>query len=206
MACVVGLLLGVTSTASAKTKTLGVTLRCTQSDGLTANTCFTLGQSADGGGKSIKLDTVDPAGTTGVAFDNWWCQRLENVQQLKISTQDPVTAGSPRISILLSSDVTGPAGTAGCNSSNQDGHTLFLSPLYCASANSNGWRMSNWRSDTSCTIFDENGVGYAGWNAYTATHPNEYIWFAFVVQDGPPQPAAINYVDRIQLDSQLFTK
>lgn len=202
--CAVSLLMGVMSTSASagKTKTPGAVLRCVQADGLTQNPCFSAGSSADGGGQSIKLDTVNANGTTGVAFDNWWCQKLESVQQLKISTQEPVTAGSPRISMYLSD--------ANCTltyDANSNPNTLFLSPYYCNSSNANGWRMSNWRSDASCTLFYNNEpTGYAGWNAFTASHPNMTIWFAFVIQDGDPQPPAINHVDRIQLDTQLFTK
>lgn len=192
----VGLLLGVgATTADARVKK-NAELRCVQQDGFTVNPCFTSGPdqpSADGGGKSIKLDgrPENPTATSGVAFDGWWNQTLESVQQLKISTHEPVTGGSPRISIYLSDIVDGPVT-----------HTIFLSPFYCGSSNSNEWRMSNWRSDPSCIIWDEAGLSYTGWNAYTAAYPGLVIWFAFVIQDEPQ----LSYVDRIQLDSKLFTK
>ena len=204
IACALGLLLGVTSGASARTKTPGAALRCVEADGSTVvQQCFTQGDSADGDRKAITVDGTGAHPISSIAFDNWWCQTLESVQQLKISTQEPVTPGSPRISIYLSDDVTGPTGTAGCNSSTWNGHTLFLSPYYCNSSNGNGWRTSNWRGDSSCTLFyDTEPTGYAGWDAFTAAHPNTYIWFAFVVQDEPQA----SRVDRIQLDSTLFTK
>ena len=96
VACTAALLIGFSPAASAgKVKTQPVTLECNDFNGAIVP-CFSNGPSADGGRRSIALD--NPDGVTGVAFRNWWCQKLESVQQLKIATQEPVSAGTPRIS------------------------------------------------------------------------------------------------------------
>src|SRR5437868_1704525 len=112
--CAAAVLLGFSPSANAgKVKTQPVTLECNDFNNAIVP-CFSGGPSADGGRRSITLD--NPAGVTGVAFRNWWCQRLETVQQLKISTQEPVSAGTPRISILLST-TGGDVDSASCNAS-----------------------------------------------------------------------------------------
>ena len=157
---------------------------------------FTKGTSADGDRQAISLDgtaTASPSAIDAVSFENWWGQQLSAVQQLKISTQEPLTGGSPRISIETG-DSTGAA----------DGDVLYLDPNYCNSSNSNGWRTSNWRGDQTCVVWDAEGRSYAGWNAMVASpeHASQTIYYAFVIQDQP----LVSRVDRITLDSKVFTK
>jgi hypothetical protein len=134
------------------------------------------------------------------------------VNSLKISTQEPLTGGSPRISVTLSSASDG----------TWDKGTLFLDPNYCNTSNSNGWRMSNWRGGVLCTIWDDQGRSYTGTSAVydqfgalvspavsawdvmlqSGDHAGEFVYYAYVIQDQPIR----SRVDRITLDSKVFTK
>ena len=80
-----------------------VTLKFWHLDGTTTATGFTSGTSADGGGKAVTVDGGSTSAATdaiyAVSFEGWWGQPLSAVSGLKISTQEPLTGGSPRISV-----------------------------------------------------------------------------------------------------------
>lgn len=196
-----------------------VTLKYWHLDGTTTATGFTLGSSADGGGKAVTLDGGTAAGVTAnainaISFEGWWGQPLSAVNSLKISTQEPLAGGSPRISVTLSTTSSG--------SSGWDAGTLFLDPNYCNTSNANGWRTSNWRGGVLCTIWDDQGRSYTGqsatydtsgvlltpavsaWDAMlqTGDHAGAFVYYAYVIQDQP----IVSRVDRITLDSKVFTR
>ena len=211
-------LLAGAAPAAAKPGGNQVSLKFWRLDGSTTATGFTSGTSADGGGKAVTLD----GGTAGAAandiyaisFEGWWGQPLSAVSSLKISTQEPLTGGSPRISVTLT--------TTSDFSAGWDAGTLFLDPNYCNTSNSNGWRMSNWRGGVLCTIWDDQGRSYTGtsavydqygtllqpavsaWDVMLASgdHAGHFVYYAFVIQDQPIR----SRVDRITLDSKVFTK
>ncbi|HWL35557.1 MAG TPA: hypothetical protein VNQ77_05135 [Frankiaceae bacterium] len=216
-AATAAVMLASTTPATAKPGSQ-VTLKFWRLDGTTTATGFTSGPSADGGGKAVTLD----GGTTGAAandvyaisFEGWWGQPLSAVSSLKVSTQEPLTGGSPRISVTLSTTSSG--------SSGWDAGTLFLDPNYCNTSNANGWRTSNWRGGVLCTIWDDQGRSYTGtsavydqygtllspavsaWDVMLASgdHAGHYVYYAFLIQDQPIR----SRVDRITIDSKVFTK
>lgn len=212
--------LAVVSTAPAATAKGGsqVSLKFWRLDGTTTATGFTSGASADGGGKAVTVDggSGDAAANDiyAVSFEGWWGQPLSAVSSLKISTQEPITGGSPRISVTLSSTSSGTSGW--------DMGTLFLDPNYCNTSNANGWRMSNWRGGVLCTIWDDQSRSYTGVSAtydqygtlltpalsawdvmlLSGDHTGAYVYYAYVIQDQPIR----SRIDRITLDSKVFTK
>ena len=195
-----------------------VTLKFWRLDGTTTATGFTSGTSADGGGTAVTVDGGSPDAAANdiyaISFEGWWGQPLSRVSSLKISTQEPITGGSPRISVTLSTTSSG--------SSGWDAGTLFLDPNYCNTSNANGWRMSNWRGGVQCTIWDDQGRSYTGisaiydqygtllspamsaWDVMLASgdHSGAFVYYAYVIQDQPIR----SRIDRITLDSKVFTK
>jgi hypothetical protein len=172
-------------------------------DGTATTTGFTAGPSADAGKAAVTMDggsaQVQPSDIFVVTFEGWRGQALGSVTGLSIATQDPVTSTSPRIVVSLSS-------TPDLSSGNDRG-SLTLSPGECG-ASVKGWRTSNWRSGTGCTIRDDRGHAYSGagsaWDAMlqSGDHAGEYVHYAYVIQDQQTR----SRVDRITLDGQVFTK
>ena len=173
-------------------------------DGTEGADGFTRGTSVDGGGKAITLDGgncaagVQNNNPAAVGFWNFWDdgtngKTLADVQAIKMSTQLPLTqGGSPRISIeLFDGDPSHYDGT----------NNVFLDPATCGSPNGKGWINSDFTGSPGCTMTDTSGHTYANWAAMLADHGADHIWYAYVIADQP----TVNRIDRITLDSQIFT-
>ncbi len=173
------------------------------------------GVSQDGGVKGQSLKMTDFA---YYGFQNWWDQKLVDVTKIRASFLAGVGTvnggGSPRFSL----EVENADGSQYCiNNAVCDGTNpvaIFLDPVSCGdpAATGGGWVESDFTGDrTNCTITDNIGNPFvsdgtqSAWSKLVAslTYSDKRVWFLFLIQDST---TGSNYVDRIMLDSALFTK
>jgi hypothetical protein len=174
----------------------------------TYNASWVTGVSRDGGAKaqSIQLGdhSTDATDFAYYSFRNWWDQLLVDVIKIRASFKAAAGAtnggGSPRISLEVE-DVAGGSSTG----------IIYLDPAWCSDPASGGWRDADFTGDlTNCSIFDSAGHQYtsagrkSAWSKLVADpyYTGKRVYFAYAIADAT---TGANYVDRIYLDSALFT-
>ena len=174
----------------------------------TYNAQWVTGISADGGAKGQSIEMTDFA---YYSFRNWWDQKLSDVRKIRASwlLSAVNSGGSPRFSLLLDANGDGdyeePTGAV-----TDEDLNVYLDPATCSDASGGGWVTSDFTGDESgCTITDSKGGVYVSdasgtaWSKLVASYPEAKVWFLFLIQDAT---TGTNYVDRVMLDSALFTK
>jgi hypothetical protein len=181
----------------------------------TYNASWVTGVSQDGGPKGQSIKLGDGGDFAYYSFRNWWDQKVSSITKIRASFMAAVgtvnTAGSPRISLELDADANGAFDLDDGYQVGDMDVVIYLDPSTCSdpAANGSGWREADFTGDrTNCVIYDSTGASYASdatgtaWSKIAATYPNAKVWFAFLIQDAS---TGVNYVDRIMLDSALFT-
>lgn len=180
----------------------------------TYNASWTTDVTQDGGKKSgsIKLgDHSDDASDFAYyGFTGWWDQNLSDITKIRASFMPAIgtvnSGGSPRISLEVDLD-----GDADFDTNDA---VIYLDPAHCSNPapTGGGWVEANFTGDlTDCSIFDSMGNQYtsdgitSAWDMIVADpiYADAKVWFAYLIQDAT---VGTNYVDRIMLDSALFTK